>query len=207
MTLQKLLPRFLTCFLIVIVQIVYTQDIPNQVYMTVTLEPMLQLNIKPDVELEFGIIEINEDLYHLTKKPEDVMFSVESTTNWNLAISSENPYFTGDKDPQHKIPVEFVGYTVENQGINWDNGSFSNIINYSKDTLLELTHQRTNVLTNGRRSNLGGVDKNSFIIHWELLWENNAIRMKNYAHYFMSDERFKVNVQLTLSENLCRTCY
>ena len=193
--------------LIFLIQGLVAQDIPQQVNMSVGMEPMLRLNIQPDVELEFGIIEINEELYHVTKEPEDVLFSVESTTSWNLAISSERPYFIGEKDPKLKIPVDCVGITVESRGTNWDNGVFSNIINFSKDTILELSNQRTRVLTNGRRNNLGGADKNTFIVHWKLLWENNSLRMKTLAQNFMVDERYKVNVQLTLTETLCRNCY
>jgi len=182
------------------------QVTPREVFMTVALQPMLQLNVNPDVVVEFGLLEVNEDLYHVTKKPEDVMFSVESTTNWNLSVSSTKPYFTGEKNPEHKIPVEFVGYTIEDLGTNWDNGSYSNILNMSKDTVLELSPERTEVLTNGRRNNMGDVSMNSFTLHWKLLFENNALRMRNYSRYFMTDERFKVNVQLTLSETLCGTC-
>lgn len=183
------------------------QEIPREIEATVVLQPMLQLNVTPDVQVEFGLLEVNEDLYHVTKKPEDVMFSVESTTNWNLAVSSDRPYFTGTNHPEYKIPVEFVGYTIENLGTNWDNGSFSNIINTSKDTIVELTPEQKQILSNGRRNNMGDRDMNSFIIHWKLLFENNKLRMKNYAHYFLEDERFKVNVHLTLSETLCENCY
>jgi len=182
------------------------QESPRQVFVTVALQPMLQLNVNPDLEVEFGILEVNQDLFHVTKKPEDVMFSVESTTNWNLSVSSVQPYFTGEKNPEHKIPVDFVGYTIEDLGTNWDNGSYSNILNMTKDTVLELSPERTEVLTNGRRNNMGDADMNSFILHWKLLFENNALRMRNYSQYFMTDERFKVNVQLTLSETLCGTC-
>ena len=80
---------------------IIAQDKPREVNATVVLEPMLQLNIAPDVQVEFGLMEVNEDLYHVTKEPEDVMFSVESTTNWNLSISSEHPYFSGTKHPEH----------------------------------------------------------------------------------------------------------
>lgn len=193
--------------LIFLVKFLAAQDIPQEIFMTVTLEPMLNLNIEPNVELEFGIMEINEDLYHVTKKPKDVVLSVESTTSWSLSVSTETPYFISDKNPDNKIPVEFVGYTVENMGTNWDNGPFSNIINYSKDTILELSDERTRVLTNGRRNNLGGSDKNSFVVHWKLLWDRDAIRLKNYIQNFMTDERYKVNVHFTLSESLCTNCY
>lgn len=190
-----------------IVQFIYAQDIPEQIHMSVTMEPMLNLTIKPDLELEFGIIEINEDLYHVTKKPEDVLFNIESTTSWTISLSTETSYFQGEKDSTKKIPVEFVGYTVENLGTNWDNGPYSNIINYSKDTILELSSKRRKVLTNGRRNNIGGADRNSFIIHWKLLWERDAIRLKNFVHDFMTDERYKTNIRLTLSESLCTNCY
>lgn len=204
---QKIRNKLLISCLIFLVKFMVAQDIPQQIFMSVTLEPMLNLNIQPDLELEFGIMEINEDLYHVTKKPEDVVLSVESTTSWSLSISAETPYFISDKNPDNMIPVEFVGYTVENMGTNWDNGPFSNIINYSKDTILELSDDRTRVLTNGRRNNLGGSDKNSFVVHWKLLWERDAIRLKNYVNNFMTDERYKVNVRLTLSESLCTNCY
>lgn len=183
------------------------QEIPREIEATVVLQPMLQLNVEPDLKVEFGLLEVNEELYHVTKKPEDVIFSVESTTNWNLSVSADQPYFSGTKHPEYKIPVEFVGYTIKNQGTNWDNGSFSNIINATKDTIVELTPDQKQILSNGRRNNMGDKDMNSFIIHWKLLFDNNTLRMKNYAHYFLEDERFKVNVHLTLSETLCENCY
>ena len=191
---------------VLMVNTLFAQDIPREVNATVVLQPMLQLDVNPDVKVEFGLLEVNEDLYHVTKQPDDVMFSVESTTNWNLSISAEQAYFTGTKHPEYKIPVEFVGYTIESLGTNWDNGSFSNILNMSKDTIIELAPERTQVLSNGRRNNMGDRDMNSFIIHWKLLFENNTLRMKNYSQYFLSDERFKVNVHMTLSETLCATC-
>jgi hypothetical protein len=183
------------------------QEIPREIEATVVLQPMLQLNVDPNVQVEFGLLEVNEELYHVTKKPEDVLFSIESTTNWNLSVSADQPYFSGTKHPEYKIPVEFVGYSIENLGTNWDNGSFSNIINTSKDTIVELTPEQKQILSNGRRNNMGDKDMNSFIIHWKLLFENNKLRMKNYSHYFLEDERFKVNVNLTLSETLCENCY
>lgn len=182
------------------------QELPREISVHVVLEPMLQLNVLPKLELEFGILEINDDLYHVTKRPEDVMFSVESTTNWNLSISTDNPYFVNEEKPDHKIPVDFIGYNIENMGTNWDNGSFSNIINMTKDTVLELAPERRTVLKNGRRNNMGSADMNSFIIHWKMMFENDALKMKSYAHYFLADERFKVNIQLTLSETLCTNC-
>jgi len=196
---------FFTLF-VVMMKGIYGQDISREVFAKVVLQPMLYLNVEPNLEIEFGILEINQDLYHVTKQPEDVLFSVESTTNWNLSISTEQPFFVGEKHPEHKIPVEFVGYTVEDLGTNWDNGSFSNILNYSKDTIIELSPERTQILTNGRRNNMGDANRNSFVIHWKLLFENNALRMRNYSQFFMQDDRYKVNVQLTLSETMCGTC-
>lgn len=183
-----------------------SQDVPREVDFNTKLEPLLQLNVDPDIEIEFGILEINDDLYHVTKYPDDVMFSVEATTNWNLSINASNPYFSGVKNPGLKIPVNFVGYYIENYGTNWDNGSFSNIINETKDTISELSADRKMILRNGRRNNIGSSERNSFILRWRLIPENDALKMKNYAHMFLSDEHFKVSVQLTLQETLCANC-
>lgn len=205
--------RFITIITILLLTItnsIFAQEdnpIDNiDVIFTTKLEPLLQLNVDSDIELEFGIMEINDDLYHVTKYPDDLMFSVEATTNWNLSINSSNPYFSGVNNPALKIPVNFVGYHVENYGTNWDNGTFSNIVNTTKDTIVELTADKKEILRNGRRNNIGSADRNSFILRWKLIAENDALKMKNYAHLFLQDEHFKVNVQLTLQETLCANC-
>ena len=120
-----------------------------QTNVSATLETILILNIDPDVELEFGIVEVGENVYQLTKHPEDVHFSVESTGNWNLSISATNNYFTSVDDSSYKIPVDFVGYYIENKGSNWDNGLFSDIANRTKDTTLSLSPKKTTVLVSG----------------------------------------------------------
>jgi hypothetical protein len=193
--------------LLVINQISGQEDevIRNVSFKTV-LEPVLQLNVDPSLEVEFGIVEINDDLYQVTKYPDDVMFSVDATTNWTLAINTSDQYFSGVNNPTLKIPVNFVGYHIENYGTNWDNGSYSNIINKTKDTILELSEDRKMILVNGRRNNIGGGEMNSFILRWKLMPENDALKLKNYAHMFMMEEHFTVNVQLTLQETLCSNC-
>lgn len=191
-----------------LISITKAQDIgvPRNVKFTTILEPLLQLNVEPNIEVEFGIMEINDDLYHVTKYPDDVMFSVEATTNWNLSINTNSKHFSGVNNPSLKIPVEFVGYYVENYGTNWDNGSFSNIINTTKDTIAELSADKKQILRNGRRSNIGSAERNSFILRWKLIPENDALKLKNYAHMFLQNEQFKVNVQLTLQQTLCTNC-
>lgn len=191
-----------------LISITKAQDlgVPRNVRFTTILEPLLQLNVEPNIEVEFGIMEINDDLYHVTKYPDDVMFSVEATTNWNLSINTNSKHFSGVNNPSLKIPVEFVGYYVENYGTNWDNGSFSNIINTTKDTIAELSADKKQILRNGRRSNIGSAERNSFILRWKLIPENDALKLKNYAHMFLQNEQFKVNVQLTLQQTLCTNC-
>ena len=123
------------------------------------LETVLVLNIDPDANIEFGIKEINDNLYQITKNPDDINFSVESTGNWNLSISATDQYFSGVNDSSQKIPVDFIGYYIENKGNNWDNGLFSNIANKSKDTLLALTTKETTIL-----------HIYQFLFDWEPLW-------------------------------------
>lgn len=166
------------------------------------LESVLQLNIDPDAHVEFGIKEINDNLFQITDYPEPVMFSIDATNNWNLVISASADYFSGANDSSLKIPVNFIGYTIESYGTNWDNGDFSNIINLTKDTLYPLETERRLVLKNGRRNNLGGNQQNFFIIRWDFFEETEQMNIKKMSHFNMADDTFKVGLKLTLAENL-----
>ncbi|MBU1579760.1 MAG: hypothetical protein KJ754_10055, partial [Bacteroidetes bacterium] len=107
----------------------FAQETNLEVQFESRLETVLILNIDPESNIEFRIEEVNEHLYQITEQPDDIYFSVESTGNWNLSIASENPYFVGISDSSQKIPVDFLGFSVESLGTNWDNGLFSNIAN------------------------------------------------------------------------------
>lgn len=174
----------------------------TNVKVKVNLESVLQLNIDPDAKIEFRIKEINDNLFQVTQYPEPVMFSIEATNNWNLSIASSSAYFIGTNDSSLKIPVGFMSYTIESYGTNWDNGDFSNIINFTKDTLFQLTAEKTSVLKNGRRNNVGGYKQNFFIIKWVFPDENTALDIRKQSKFNMTDDNFKVGLKLTLIENL-----
>jgi len=177
------------------------QEIDIETRVEAKLESVLILNIDPDARIEFGIKEVNDNLYQVTKNPDDVNFSVESTGNWNLSISATDPYFSGINDSSQKIPVDFIGYYIENKGNNWDNGLFSNIANKSKDTLLALTTKETTILINGRRNNIGGADNNSFVLRWKFIYENELTKMKKFTSFQIKDDYYVGGFYITLSES------
>lgn len=165
------------------------------------LESMLILNIDPDASIEFGIKEINDNLYQIVKEPDDINFTVEATGNWNLSISATDPYFYSINDSTRKIPVDFIGYTIENQGTNWDNGLFSNIANKSKDTILPLLPEEKLVMISGKRNNIGNSDKNSFVIRWKFIYENELSKMKKFSLFKIMDDYYVGGFYVTLSED------
>ena len=165
------------------------------------LESVLVLNIDPDANIEFGIKEINDNLYQITKNPDDVNFSVESNGNWNLSISASNPYFRGINDSSQKIPINFLGYYIENKGTNWDNGLFSNIANKTKDTILPLKTDETTILINGTRNNIGGYDNNSFVLRWKFIFEDELTKMKEFSSFSIKDDYYIGEFYITLSES------
>lgn len=179
----------------------YAQKIDLETVVEAKLESMLILNIDPEASIEFGVKEINDNLYQITKEPDDVNFTVESTGNWNLSISAIDPYFYGRLDSTRKIPVDFIGYTIENQGNNWDNGLFSNIANKSKDTILPLRHEETLVMINGKRNNIGNSDNNSFVIRWKFIYENELTKMKKFSSFKIKDDYYVGGFYVTLSES------
>jgi len=177
------------------------QETPRLIATEARLENVLILRMTPERYVEFGIQKINENLYQVTKHPDDVMFSVEATSNWNLSISATEPYFTGVNDPDHKIPVDFLGLTVENTGSNWDNGLFSNIANATKDTIVYLSSEKLSLLESGLRGNIGGSNQNAFIIRWKFFYEDEASRTMKFSDFLIDDDIYKVGYTITLSES------
>jgi hypothetical protein len=165
------------------------------------LESVLILNVDPEIRIEFGLNEVNDNLFQITKAPDAINFSVESTENWNLSITASDPYFRGVNDPSQKIPVEFLGFYIENLGTNWDNGVFSNISNKTRDTVISLSETKTVVLANGRRNNIGGTNKNSFILRWKFMNEDNDLNLKEISKLNLKEDRFIGRFYLTLSES------
>jgi len=177
------------------------QETPRLINTEARLENVLILKMTPERYVEFEIEQVNEDLYHITKHPDDVMFSVESTGNWDLSISANDPHFTGEYDPNHKVPVDFIGLTIENTGSNWDNGLFSNIANATRDTIIYLADERTDLLESGLRGNIGGSSQNSFILRWKFFYEDESLRVLKFSDFNIADDLYKVGYTITLSEN------
>ncbi len=181
--------------------IALAQTIDMETRVEARLESVLILNIDPEANIEFGIKEVNDNLYQITKTPDDVNFSIESTGNWNLSISATNPYFKGINDPNQEIPIEFIGYYIENKGTNWDNGLFSNIANKTKDTLLPLRTEETMILINGKRNNIGSATNNAFVLRWKFIYENELTKMKEFSNFKIEDDYYIAGFYITLSES------
>jgi hypothetical protein len=126
---------------------------------------------------------------------------VEATDNWNLTISAAQPYFVGINDSTNRIPLDFIGYTIENRGTNWDNGLFSDIANLTKDTVIFLTDEKLKVLENGIRNNIGGKEHNSFVIKWQFFFEDEALMTKKFSEQDINDDTYNVGLYITLSES------
>jgi hypothetical protein len=177
------------------------QETPMLLNTDARLDNILMLRMTPEKWVEFGIKKINENLYQITKSPDDVMFSVESTGNWNLSISAADPYFTGKDDSTHKVPVDFIGLYVQNTGSNWDNGLFSNMANATKDTIVYLAPEETRLLESGLRGNIGGSDQNSFVLRWKFFYEDDALKIRKFTDFDIQDDTYKVGYFITLSES------
>lgn len=178
------------------------QETPLLIHTEARLENVLLLKIEPDMKVEFEVKKVNENLYHITRQPDDIMFSVESTGNWDLAIASADVYFTGINDSTRKIPLDFLGLQIENRGTNWDNGLFSNMANATKDTIVYMSPHMTRLLASGLQGNIGGSDENSFILRWKFFYEDEILRYKKYNDFNIEDDTYTVGFYITLSESM-----
>ncbi len=177
------------------------QETPLLINTEARLENVLILRITPENYVQFAIKRINENLYQITEQPEDVIFSVESTGNWDLSINATDPYFTGLNDSTHKIPVDFLGLYIENTGSNWDNGLFSNIANATKDTIVYLSSNKMDLLESGTRGNIGGSEANSFVLRWKFFYEDDILRTRKFSDFDILDDTYRVGYYVTLSES------
>ena len=177
------------------------QETPRMIYTEARLENVLILRMTPERYVEFGIKKVNQDLYQITKQPDDILFNVESTDDWNLSIAATDAYFTGEMDSTHKVPVDFMGLSVENIGTNWDNGLFSNIANATKDTVVYLSTERTSLLESGLRGNIGGATQNAFVLRWKFFYEDQTTRTVRFSDFNIFDDDYKVGFTITLSES------
>ncbi len=182
----------------------FAQGVDMEADIEARMETVLVLNIDPESRIDFGIKEVNENLYQITKSPVDVSFSVEATSNWKLSISSDKPYFRGMNDTSQKIPVDFLGYYIENLGKNWDNGLFSNIANSTKDTLIALKAQERLLLVNGDKGNIGGAEDNNFVLRWKFLFESDTAKFIRLQDLDVKDDYYTGRFYLTLSESQAR---
>lgn len=177
------------------------QEFYMESHVEARLESMLVLNVDPEVMIEFGITRVNDNLYQITKYPDDVPFSVESTSNWKLSIAASEPYFRGVNDPTQTIPIDFISYYIENRGKNWDNGPFSHIANRTKDTLISLESSNTVVLADGRKNNIGGASMNSFVLRWKFNFEHDKVKMREFTNLDIKEDQFIGRFYITLTES------
>ncbi len=191
----------LATYLTTVFALLSGQEIDIETVVEAKLESVLILNIDPEARIEFGIKEVNDNLYQITKQPDDVNFSVESTGNWNLSISATEPYFRGSTDSSSMIPVDFIGYTIQNMGTNWDNGLFSNIANRSRDTILPLKQEETLVLINGRKNNIGNSNNNAFVLRWKFIYEEEFTKMKEFSLFKIKEDYYTGSFYVTLTES------
>jgi len=164
------------------------------------LESMLILNVDPEVRIDFEITKVNDNLYQITKFPDDIPFSVESTSNWKLSIAASEPYFRGVNDPSQTIPIDFISFYIDNKGQNWDNGPFSHIANRTKDTLIALTGEQRVVLASGAKNNIGGSNRNNFVLRWKFNFEEEMSKMRIFSNLDIQEDQFVGRFFITLSE-------
>lgn len=178
------------------------QETPTLINTEARLDNVLLLKMTPEKYVEFGIKKINENLYQITRQPNDVMFSVESTGNWNLSITAAEPFFTGQDDTTHKVPVGFLGLFVESTGTNWDNGLFSNMANATKDTVVAFSDDKINLLESGVKGNVGSSIENSFVLRWKFFYEDDALKIRKFTEFEIQDDIYRVGYYITLSESM-----
>lgn len=67
--------------------------------------------------------------------------------------------------------------------------------------MLTLSVDKVTVLTNGKRGNVGGSDKNAFVIRWKFTYEEEAKKIKRFTGMKIKDDYYAGKFFITLSES------
>jgi hypothetical protein len=185
--------------LIYIIAAVLTISFANQVQaqvitLTANLNTTLALKMdKSGVTFDFTTLnEYKEGLGGYENASHASTSNVSSTANWKLSFKAQSEMT--HKDGDAVMPLDNVGLSAKFTGAN-------KIKNNAEKVPLALSTKETVILDhNGKNSNAGDTDVNSFTIYWEMGTQN-----KNQASILLKILR-KDRIQLKLSLSQQKYC-
>ena len=120
--------------------------------------------------------------------------SVSSTANWKLSYKA-NEAFT-HADGETAMPLDNVGLSADFTGKN-------KVENYAADAPLSLSSERKEIIGhNGRNSNAGDDDANSFVIYWEMGTGNGEMNKESIFEQDLKKGVYQTEVEFIATEVL-----
>lgn len=146
---------------------------------SVNLNSILRLNVTSGGNIEFTVNNIDQYTSGIVNSPRyDTKFTVASSVDFNVLMYAEGDLLGAD-NTAHTLPVDNVGYILENTGSGAPSGTNYTFINdagtgdVSTITPLNAT-ATTAIITGVDGASAGNTAKNAFTIHWELATTGGA---------------------------------
>ncbi|MGE4290259.1 MAG: hypothetical protein AB7E36_16385 [Salinivirgaceae bacterium] len=147
----------------------YAQPVADNavIPVSVNLNSILRLNVTSGGNIEFTFSNINQYTNGLGNTDRyDTRFTVASSVDFNVTLSTEDATFIGADDPNNTMDLNFVAYEIVSDGTGVDATNW-NLIG-TAGTVEDLAQNpATPIVESIAGSGAGDVNQNAFIINWE----------------------------------------
>jgi hypothetical protein len=164
--------------------------------LTANLNTTLALKMdKSDVTFDFTTLsEYKEGLGGYENASHASTGNVSSTANWRLSFKAQSEMT--HKDGDAVMPLDNVGLSAKFTGVN-------KIKNNAEKAPLALSTKETVILDhNGKNSNAGDTDVNSFTIYWEMGTKNAKMNQESIFTQDLKKGSYSTKVEFIATEVL-----
>jgi hypothetical protein len=166
---------------------------------SITLNPILRLNIVSGGNIEFVINTIDQYTNGIANSDRyDTKFTVASSRDFNVTLQSEDATFIGTDDATHTLALNNLGYLISEDGSGAEGTNWNFNASGTDDPAI-VTNGAVAIITSISNNGAGDVTQNSFTINWELGTSNGAnMNANSLLQQSIAPDRYTTNIFLNL---------
>lgn len=175
---------------------VYAQPVSDNavIPVSVSLTGILRLNVTSGGNIEFQVntlAQYTNGIANATRY--DTHFTVASSTDFDVAMETEDANLIGTDDATHVMNLNNILYEIDTEGTG---AVTTNYTIGSNGSATALVNASTNVIEGVGNESAGDIAKNAFVIHWAL--NNPTGGSGTLLSQNLASDRYSTNVFLTV---------
>lgn len=159
---------------------------------SVNLNSILRLNVTSGGNIEFSFNTIDQYTNGIANSDRyDTHFTVASSIDFDVQLYAEDANFIGTDDASHTMALDFVAYTMTEEGTGAAPTNWVLPAGYQ-----DLTNAAVDIVTGVANQAAGDIAKNAFVINWECGTSNTT--GGDLLGASLAADRYATNVFLVL---------